>query len=240
MARANADLYGSTLQVLYFPRVAGVGGVTLDVAAECFCKSFDCDVVAAAVPAALADEAASVVVVVVTVVVEVGVVVMVTLVVEVGVGDALGEVLVVRFFFGRLTLFLRGAPRLRFFKNPVMRPFCLADDRCIALRGTAGGFAVSNLLGAFFFVIVEVFCCLCRASRGFPAAADGGGTGRAILWSRSRHTLGQVAPYFAGHTSWKFWEMMFLDRSREAVSLDKTFFPKFHVESEKNEILSGY
>ena len=54
---------------------------------------------------------------------EVGVVVMVAVVLEVGVGDASREVLVVgwevldvRFFFGKLTLFFRGAPCLQLFK----------------------------------------------------------------------------------------------------------------------------
>ena len=38
MARANDDLYGSTVKLLYSPRVDVVRGVAVDAAAECFCK----------------------------------------------------------------------------------------------------------------------------------------------------------------------------------------------------------
>ena len=128
--------------------------------------------------------------------IEVGLVVIVTVVLEVWAGDVLGvilvvgrEVLVVLFFFGALALFFKDAPCLRFFKNPVMKPFFLANNFCIALRGTAGRFAVSNPMDAFFFVaatfalicvsvyavtftdFLEAPCCLCRASRGFPGSS---------------------------------------------------------------------
>ena len=65
------------------------------------------------------------------------------------------EVLVIRFFFDVLALFFRGVPHLRSFKNPVMIPFCLAGDCCIAFQGTSRGFAVSNPRGALFFVIIS-------------------------------------------------------------------------------------
>ena len=87
---------------------------------------------------------------------------MVTMPLKVGVGDASGEVLVVvrevlfvRLFFGGLDLFFRGAPHLQLFKNPAMIPFCISKNCCIVFRGTSGSFAVSNPLGAFFFVIID-------------------------------------------------------------------------------------
>ena len=123
-----------------------------------------------------------------TVVLEVGVVVMVTVVLEVRVGGASREFLVVRFFFGGLALFFRGAPLSRFFKSPVMRLFCLSKECCIVFWGTAGVLVILNTLSDFFFITVafalrcvsiyavilvtflEVPCCLCCASRGFPGS----------------------------------------------------------------------
>ena len=187
-ARANTELYGSTVQLLYFQWVDVVGGVILDAPAEYFCESWDFDVAAAAVPEAIADEATSILVAIVTVVLEVGVVVMVTVVLEVRVGGASREFLVVRFFFGGLALFFRGAPLSRFFKSPVMRLFFLSKECCIVFRGTAGVLVIFNTLGDFFFIIfafasrcvsiyavilvafLEVPCCLCCASRGFPGS----------------------------------------------------------------------
>ena len=52
------------------------------------------------------------------------------------------------FVFQRCTL-------LAIIQNLVTINFFLDDDICIALRGTAGGFAVSNPLGGFFFVIID-------------------------------------------------------------------------------------
>ena len=95
MERANSDFYCSTVQLLYFPRVDVVGGVTLDAAAEYFCKSWDFDISTADIPTSVLYEASSVVVVIVTVVIEVGIMFMLTVVLDVGVGDDLGEVLVV-------------------------------------------------------------------------------------------------------------------------------------------------
>ena len=95
MAQDNADLYGSTVQFLYFPRVALVVGVTLNAAAEYFYESWDFDVVESALSEAVADESESVAVVIVKMLLEVGVVMAVKALLEVEVGDASGEVLVV-------------------------------------------------------------------------------------------------------------------------------------------------
>ena len=56
MAWSNDYLYGYTVQLFYFPRVAIVGVVTSDAAVECFCGSWDFDVAVAVVPAAVVDE----------------------------------------------------------------------------------------------------------------------------------------------------------------------------------------
>ena len=58
MARTNADLYGFTIQFLYFSQVAVVGGVTLDAAEKCLREIWDFDVALEAVPTAVEYEAA--------------------------------------------------------------------------------------------------------------------------------------------------------------------------------------